>query len=105
MVVRDGCLPVNFGRDAVRDLSVGQSGTKSVCVVGERPVPQSFWSIWGRSILWVKGATRRLRTSRATSQRYPRRQRIPVVAPAHDLAVLNKSDRDEPIVVGGAGLE
>jgi hypothetical protein len=42
MVVRDGCLPVNFGRDAVGDLSVGQSGTKSVCVVGERPVPQSF---------------------------------------------------------------
>src|ERR1700722_16402405 len=50
-------------------------------------------------------ATRRLRMSRATSQRCPRRQRIHVVAPAHDFAVLNKGDRDKPVIVGGAGLE
>src|ERR1700676_3563175 len=53
----------------------------------------------------VNGATRLLRMSRAASQRCPRRQRIHVVAPAHDLAVLNKSDRDKPIIVDGAGLE
>src|ERR1700674_4821016 len=50
-------------------------------------------------------ATRRLGTSRATSQRCPNRQRIHVVAPAHDLAVLNKGDRDKSIIVGDAGLE
>jgi hypothetical protein len=49
--------------------------------------------------------TRRLRTSLAASQRCPRGQRIHVVAPAHDLAVLNKSDRDKPVIVGGAGLD
>src|SRR5271163_2299973 len=43
--------------------------------------------------------------SRAASQCSPCRQRIHLVAPAHDLAVLNKSDRDKPIIVGGAGLE
>lgn len=32
-VVRDWCLPVSLGRDAGGDPSVGQSGTKPVCVV------------------------------------------------------------------------
>jgi hypothetical protein len=41
----------------------------------------------------------------AVGQRRPRRQRIHVVAPAHDLAVLNKSDRDKSVIVGNAGLE
>ena len=31
-VVRDWCLPVSLGRDAGGDPSVGQSGTKLVCV-------------------------------------------------------------------------
>src|ERR1700736_3261671 len=53
----------------------------------------------------VNGATRRFPTSPAASQRCPRRQRIHVVAPAHDLAFLNKSDRDKPVIVGRAGLE
>ena len=32
-VVREWCLPVSLGRDAGGDPSVGQSGTKPVCVV------------------------------------------------------------------------
>jgi hypothetical protein len=36
-VVRDWCLPVSLGRDAGGDPSVGQSGTKPVCVVARSP--------------------------------------------------------------------
>jgi hypothetical protein len=32
-VVRDWCLPVSLGRDAGGDPSVGQAGTKPVCVI------------------------------------------------------------------------
>jgi hypothetical protein len=43
-VVRDWCLPVSLGRDAGGDPSVGQSGTKPVCVVA--PVCESRLRIW-----------------------------------------------------------
>jgi hypothetical protein len=49
--------------------------------------------------------TRRPRTSHATRLRRPRRQRIHLVAPVHDLAVLNKGDRDKSIILGAAALE
>jgi hypothetical protein len=43
-VVRDWCPPVSLGRDAGGDPSVGQSGTKLVCVVA--PVSEQVLRLW-----------------------------------------------------------
>ena len=43
-VARDWCLPVSLGRDAGSDPSVGQSGTKLVCVVA--PVSEQLLRLW-----------------------------------------------------------
>ena len=52
------------------------------------------------------GLTKGVRASAGARQGRPYRQGIHVVVPAHDFAVLNKDDRDNPVVVvGSARLE
>jgi len=38
------------------------------------------------------------RNLRGTIQRHPRRQRAHIVSPTYDLSVLNRDDRDEPVI-------
>src|SRR6266481_3870568 len=73
----------------------GAVGALAAPKSNERPLKSSC-----SSLIWNKQDESEFLLTGRLVQRCPCGERIHVISPAHDFAVLNRGDRDKPVVIG-----